>query len=43
MPVKVTLNGKDELLQPETEWKTIPVISDNLKVVVDPNFYLLIN
>jgi aminopeptidase N len=40
MPVKVTLNGKDELLQPETEWKTIPVISDNLKVVVDPNFYV---
>ncbi len=40
MPVKVTLNGKEELLQPEKEWKTIPVTSDNLKLVVDPNFYV---
>ncbi|MBB1194356.1 M1 family peptidase [Flavobacterium sp. SOK18b] len=40
MPVKVTLNGKEELLHPETEWKTISLTSDNLKVVVDPNFYV---
>ncbi|TWI00522.1 peptidase M1-like protein [Flavobacterium tiangeerense] len=40
MPVKVTLNGKEELLHPETEWKTIPVTSDNLKLLVDPNFYV---
>ena len=40
MPVKVTLNGKEELLQPETAWKTIPVTNDNLKLIVDPNFYV---
>jgi aminopeptidase N len=40
MPVKVTLNGKDELLQPETEWKSIPVISKNSKLEIDKNFYV---
>ncbi|MFV8358533.1 M1 family metallopeptidase, partial [Flavobacterium sp. XS1P32] len=40
MPVKVTINGKEELLQPETAWKTIPLTNDNLKLVVDPNFYV---
>jgi hypothetical protein len=25
--------------QPETAWKTIPT-NDNLKLVVDPNFYV---
>ncbi|MFV8355134.1 M1 family metallopeptidase [Flavobacterium sp. XS1P32] len=40
MPVKVTINGKEELLQPETAWKTIPVTNDNLKLIVDPNFYV---
>ncbi len=40
MPVKVTLNGKEELLQPETEWKSIPVISKNSKLETDKNFYV---
>ncbi|MDI5895864.1 M1 family metallopeptidase [Flavobacterium algoritolerans] len=40
MPVKVTLNGKEELLQPETEWKSIPVISKNSKLEIDKNFYV---
>ena len=40
MPVKVTLNGKEELLQPETEWKSVPVISKNSKLEIDKNFYV---
>ncbi|MDI6034321.1 M1 family metallopeptidase [Flavobacterium sp. LB2P84] len=40
MPVKVTLNGKEELLQPETEWKNIPVNSENSKLEIDKNFYV---
>jgi aminopeptidase N len=40
MPVKVTLNGKEELLQPETEWKSIPVNSENSKLETDKNFYV---
>ncbi|MFV8369760.1 M1 family metallopeptidase [Flavobacterium sp. LB2R40] len=40
MPVKVTLNGKEELLQPETEWKNTPSNTENLKLQVDKNFYV---
>jgi hypothetical protein len=38
MPVKVTLNGKEEL---STRNKGKPKLTnDNLKLVVDPNFYV---
>ncbi|WP_338644560.1 M1 family metallopeptidase [Flavobacterium sp. KS-LB2] len=40
MPVKVTLNGKEELLQPEIEWKSIPVNSENSILEIDKNFYV---
>ncbi|MFV5703210.1 M1 family metallopeptidase [Flavobacterium sp. XS2P12] len=40
MPVKVRLNGKEELLQPETEWKSIPVNTENSKLEIDKNFYV---
>ncbi|MBC5862996.1 M1 family metallopeptidase [Flavobacterium turcicum] len=40
MPLKITLNGKDELLQPENQWKSIPLSNNELKLVVDPNFYV---
>lgn len=40
MPVKVTLNGKEELLQPEKEWKSIPVNSENSILEIDKNFYV---
>ncbi|TDD74917.1 M1 family metallopeptidase [Flavobacterium caseinilyticum] len=40
MPVKVTLNGKDELLQPETEWKRIPAKTENSKLEINKNFYV---
>jgi aminopeptidase N len=40
MPVKVTLNGKEELLQPETTWKNVPANTKNLKLEIDKNFYV---
>lgn len=40
MPVKVTLNGKEELLKPETEWKSLPTITENSKLEIDTNFYV---
>lgn len=40
MPVKVTLNGKEELLQPETEWKRIPAKTENSRLEIDKNFYV---
>jgi aminopeptidase N len=40
MPVKVTLNGKEELLQPETTWKNVPVNAKNSKLEINKNFYV---
>ncbi|MGZ9736217.1 M1 family metallopeptidase [Flavobacterium sp. GNP002] len=40
MPVKVMLNGKEELLQPETEWKNLPSNNENSKLEIDKNFYV---
>ncbi|KIA86740.1 M1 family metallopeptidase [Flavobacterium sp. AED] len=40
MPVKVTLNGKEELLKPETEWTAIPAKTENSKLEIDKNFYV---
>jgi aminopeptidase N len=40
MPVKVILNGKEELLQPVTEWQRVPVNTENSKLETDKNFYV---
>ena len=40
LPVKVALNGKEELLQPETEWKRIVAKTENSKLEIDKNFYV---
>ena len=40
MPVKVTLNGKEELLQPEIKWKSLPANTENSKLETDKNFYV---
>ena len=40
MPVKVILNGKEELLQPVTEWQRVPVNTENSKLEIDKNFYV---
>ena len=40
MPVKVTLNGKEQWLKPQVEWTILPQMSKNLKVGVDKDFYV---
>ena len=40
MPLKVTLNGVEKWLQPKTEWTKMAYKSKDLKVEVDPNFYV---
>ena len=40
MPVRVTLNGKEELLQPEIEWNRILANTQNSILEVDKNFYV---
>lgn len=40
MPVKVTLNGKEELLQPEIEWKLDPANTQNSILEIDKDFYV---
>jgi hypothetical protein len=40
MPLKVTLNGVEKWLQPKTEWTKMAYKSKDLKVAVDPNFYV---
>lgn len=40
MPVKITLNGKEQWLKPRAEWTNLPQIAKDLKVEVDKNFYV---
>lgn len=40
MPVKVTLNGIEQLLKPRTDWDTIAAATENPKLNVDSNFYV---
>ena len=40
MPVKVTLNGKEELLQPEIKWKNVTANTENAIMEIDKNFYI---
>jgi aminopeptidase N len=40
MPVRVTLNGKEELLQPEIEWNRIPANTQNSILEIDKDFYV---
>ncbi|MFV5696472.1 M1 family metallopeptidase [Flavobacterium sp. LB3P122] len=40
MPIKVSLNGKEELLKPETEWKSLSAKNENPKLEIDKNFYV---
>jgi aminopeptidase N len=40
MPLKITLNGKDQWLKPQSEWTTLPKISKDSKVEVDDDFYV---
>ncbi|MDG2431034.1 M1 family metallopeptidase [Flavobacterium sp.] len=40
MRVKVQLNGQEKWLAPTTEWKSIAIDQDELKLNVDKNFYV---
>lgn len=40
MPVKVTLNGKEQWLKPQAEWTNLPQTAKDLKVEVDKDFYV---
>ena len=40
IPVKVTLNGKEQWLKPQAEWTNLPKISKDLKVETDKDFYV---
>ena len=40
MPVKVTLNGEEQVLAPKTEWKNIATKTENQKLDVNRNFYV---
>ncbi|MFV8327012.1 M1 family metallopeptidase [Flavobacterium sp. ZS1P14] len=40
MPLKVTLNGDEELLKPEIEWKSTRSKTENPKLEIDKNFYV---
>jgi len=40
IPVKVTLNGKEQWLKPQAEWTILPQTAKDLKVEVDKDFYV---
>lgn len=40
IPVKVTLNGKEQWLKPQAEWTILPQTVKELKVDVDKDFYV---
>ena len=40
MPVKITLNDKEQWLYPTKTWKTLSLESKNSTFKVDPNFYI---
>ena len=40
IPVKVTLNGKEQWLKPQAEWTNLPQTAKDLKVEVDKDFYV---
>ena len=40
MPVKVTLNGKEQWLKPQAEWTNLPQTAKDLKAEVDKDFYV---
>jgi aminopeptidase N len=40
LPIKVSINGKTETLEPTTFWKTIKGTSPETTFKVDPNFYI---
>ena len=40
IPLKVTLNGKEQWLKPQVEWTNLPQTAKDLKLEVDKDFYV---
>ena len=40
VPLKVTLNGKEQWLKPIAEWTNLPKLDKKIKLEVDKNFYI---
>ncbi|MEY4084564.1 MAG: hypothetical protein RL074_351 [Bacteroidota bacterium] len=40
MPMKVTINGQEVVLQPTTEWKLKPTNATNSQLEINPNYYV---
>ncbi len=40
MPVKVSINDKEQWIYPKSEWKTMPLERKNSSFQMDPNFYI---
>ena len=40
MPVKITIDGKEQWLEPNTEWSNTAILNDKAVVKIDPNFYV---
>lgn len=42
MPILVTINGKEQWIYPNAEWKSIPLNSNNASFEINPNFYIYV-
>lgn len=40
MPIKVTIDGKEQWLKPTTNWNNIAFSKADIKLTIDPNFYV---
>lgn len=40
MPIKITVNGVEKYLKPQTNWKTEANVEDNSKLISTPDFYV---
>ena len=40
MPVKVTIDGKEQLLKPTINWNSMTFSKADIKLTIDPNFYV---
>jgi aminopeptidase N len=40
MPVQIALNGKNKIIQPSNEWKSIMIDTTNPKLTIDMNYYV---
>jgi aminopeptidase N len=42
MPILVTINGKEQWIYPNAEWKSMPLNSNNASFEINPNFYIYV-